>query len=356
MKLINKDITYVIGQEEFDELLDHVYFNEREYQPSKQNMRVRWNRKKSPTVSWWDDRPGRCGRDNWKTIRSKLRGHIHKWMGRKFDDCFSDLKRKVLTDKDWQLSAFGFGSSKDKKYIWYAWRNEFLSEFDSGSRWSKPSYRINQDGLIEKNPEATPRRVKNRNLIIHKPISERKPRYIVRHDNVSRLRDIIVQYWGWNKYIALMNSNEFSLEQYYRQFYPLLASYSNLLKDMYEAAITIRYIRDQVLKYGRYSFYYASTSDKVKRILFNEVLEPNEEYIYGTKEYFIKRAEIKKRDRAADKARKHPDRTLFDFTLWYSKHLEAREVTWRECVKYGSYDAAIKAKENDKTRSKSKDT
>lgn len=128
-----------------------AYFNERHYQPRKQKMRVRWNRGKQAVIEWWDERRGDCGRTSYNILMTRIDGHISKWVGRKFDDCFSDLKRKFLTNKDWRRQGVGIGACRqrrDKSMLWVGIRDHFLSNFEG--RWG--DYTVNDGGLIEKLP------------------------------------------------------------------------------------------------------------------------------------------------------------------------------------------------------------
>lgn len=134
-----------------DNELPTVFENEEKYQGARQRMALRFTRGKSPVVSLWEERPGGSGRDNWSIIDNKICGHIRKYIGKKFDDCFSDFKQKCLTNKDWQLNALGFGSRSNKKITWFAWRNRFLSLFEPYRwRWA-PAFEV-IDGIIREVP------------------------------------------------------------------------------------------------------------------------------------------------------------------------------------------------------------
>ena len=150
MKLVNKDITYLLcegNEENVDRVLGHAYRNERKYQSSKQHMRLRWSRGRVPQMEWWDERPGGSGHSQWAIINNKLYGHIRKYIGKKFDDCFSDFKQKVKYNKDWQIQACGFGSCRDKSLLWIAWRDRFLYAFEEG-HWRRPSFYVDDEGII----------------------------------------------------------------------------------------------------------------------------------------------------------------------------------------------------------------
>ena len=151
------------AEEELDRTIGRAYRNERMFQSHKQKMRMRWNRGRKATIEWWDERPGGAGRDNWRTIQSRIDGHIKKWLGRKFDDCFSDLKRKFHEDKDWRKQAIGMGASvhKNTRLLWMAIRTDFLEKFEGRCR----SYGVDESGLIY--DASVPRKKRSRDIVLY---------------------------------------------------------------------------------------------------------------------------------------------------------------------------------------------
>lgn len=302
MKLVNKDITYVLGHE-MDDVLGPVYKEEREYQGSKQHMRLRWNRKKVPTMEWYDD----LGH-NRHEIYNLIDKFIRKRVGQKFDDVYSEF----LKDPRFKDSKVSWNNRPRDIF------NEYICEdkrFGRRNTW-RDAYIVDSEGRIQLNPDK-PVHKKNRDLVIRVPYEERELRYEINHKNVFRLRDIIIEHWGWNKYLMLVYNDYLSSEVYDANFFKLLFSpfNSRRITAMYEAA---KNIRGCFPKYHYFS--YKSTSTIIKDLLFRERYAPLETYKYGTRAYFIKRAEIKQQQRKAYKARKHPDRSDFDRTLMFDSH------------------------------------
>lgn len=160
-----REIDFDASAEELERTIGDAYREERMYQPNKQNMRVRWNRKKKATVEWWDERPGGAGRDNWGIINARLDGHVKKYVGRKFDDCFSDLKRKFFENKDWRMQAGGFGTANHKstRVLWMAMQDRFLDMFEP-NRWGS-DFSVGDDGLIYDTSE--PRKHRSRDIVLY---------------------------------------------------------------------------------------------------------------------------------------------------------------------------------------------
>ena len=133
---------------ELERAVGAAYLNECMYQPRKQNMRVRWRRKKKAFVENWDERPGGAGRDNWRIIDARLHGLARKFIGRRFDDCFSELRRRFFENKDWRVQACDFGTANHKstRVLWAAMQDRFLSMFEQSRRGS--SFGVDEDGLI----------------------------------------------------------------------------------------------------------------------------------------------------------------------------------------------------------------
>lgn len=149
-------------EHELEMLLGHTYSNERKHQPRKQNMRIRWNRGSHGWIGWWDERPGNCGRDDYNTITDRIRGHLRKWEGKDFDDCFADLKRKFYENKDWQRQASWFGfRKKNKAVLWWTIRNWVLEEFDG----LRPDYYVDELNRIHKIIKPKRQRCRDINLL-----------------------------------------------------------------------------------------------------------------------------------------------------------------------------------------------
>lgn len=134
------------AENELEWTIGNAYRAERTYQPRRQKMRMRWYRGRRPSIEWWDERSGGAGRDNWHIIDARIEGHIKKWVGRKFDDCFSDLKRKFRENKDWRMQASGIGCSvhKNTRVLWMSIQDRFLDSFEG--HWA--DYGIDDDGII----------------------------------------------------------------------------------------------------------------------------------------------------------------------------------------------------------------
>lgn len=148
---------------ELDRTIGHVYKAERMYQPRKQKMRVRWTRGRKAHIEWWDERPGGAGHNNWHIINNKIDGHIKKWLGRRFDDCFSDLKRKFHEDRDWRIQANGIGTRvhRNTRVLWMAIQDRFLDSFDG--RWA--DHGIDEDGIIY--DASVPRKKPSRDIVFY---------------------------------------------------------------------------------------------------------------------------------------------------------------------------------------------
>lgn len=151
------------AENELERTIGDAYRTERTYQPRKQKMRMRWARGRKACIEWWDERPGGAGRDNWHIIDARIDGHIKKWVGRKFDDCFSDLKRKFYENKDWRMQACGIGCSvhKNTRVLWMSIQDRFLDNFEG--RWA--DYGVDDDGIIY--DTSKPRRKPRRDIVLY---------------------------------------------------------------------------------------------------------------------------------------------------------------------------------------------
>lgn len=169
MKLINKAFDYRDIDErkwetlpgwarpdtdaEVDSLLGHTYERERKYQPKKQKMNIRWNRAKTPIISWWDERP--WGEMHWHRLQNVLEGLIQKYEGRKFDEALTTLKERYMTDKDLRKRSAYHQS-------WDGVRNEFIECFEPSRRYPS-KWMVDGEGIIRLNPTwQTRKRYKNR--------------------------------------------------------------------------------------------------------------------------------------------------------------------------------------------------
>lgn len=275
MRLINKDITYLFG-DSLDDVLDHVYENERKYQGNKQHIRLRWFRGRNPQMEWWDERPGGSGHSQWTLINNKLYGHIRKYIGKKFDDCFSDFKQKVKYNKDWQVQACGFGSRSNRAFTWRAWRDKFLELFD-GHRWRGPEFYVDDEGII------------------HEIVSKKK---------LSR------------KHITILEG-----EAYYVPNWGAIKSYENKLAD---ARVDIRQYGDKISieVMHRWESSFRKTSywnvRSIKDACFNFVDNRTRRVIRAyTKEWY----ELKRTKRRLKYNK--PDRSAeFDRSLWAQRYLK----------------------------------
>lgn len=151
------------AENELERTIGDTYRTEREYQPRKQKMRMRWTRGRKAHIEWWDERPGGAGRDNWHIIDARIKGHIKKWTGRKFDDCFSDLKRKFYENKDWRMQTCGIGCSvrKNARVLWASLRGRFLDNFEG----RRADYGVDDDGIIY--DASKPRKKPSRDIVLY---------------------------------------------------------------------------------------------------------------------------------------------------------------------------------------------
>lgn len=324
MKLVNRDIStpYAFIDED-DNRISDLYETERKYQSKKQHMRIRWHRGKAPVMGWWDERPGRSGRDGWKTIRNKLNGHINKYIGRKFSDCFSSLKHKVAFDKSWNTSPQFFRKSRggNRNKLWFGWRLRFLDEFDS-KRLLPSDYIIDHDGLIQKNPE-NKRIRKSKDLRVYRGSDEVETTYLVNRQNVYRLRNAIIENWGWKVYLKLISNNSFTAEQYNRDFRKLMFAGSKPALAILEESKNIRACVDFMKHIGFYRRY--SNAYTLSDLLFKEQRICCDVYAYGTKEYYIKLAELKANKRALKRLHRHLDHSRYDSTLTSTSTISNRK-------------------------------
>lgn len=164
-----------------ESLVGDAYRNERQYHPAKQGMRRRY-RGNRVTVDWWDERPGGAGRCEWHNFQTRLYGLIEKYVGKKFDDCFSALKERYMTNKDWRRQAIGVGNRRAKRTnLWMGIRNEFLDIFSDRRR--RGDYYVDNEGIIRKRPSEPKRRHKD----IYK--YEGEAYYVPNYGAINNLRD-----------------------------------------------------------------------------------------------------------------------------------------------------------------------
>lgn len=158
-------VDFSVAERELELLIGHAYKDERAYHPVKQGMRKRY-RGKQVFVEWWDERGS--GQYNWAHINNRIYGLIDKYIGKKFDDCFSALKDRVRNNKDWWEQACGFGARKAKRsLLWEAYRRHFLDAFEDHPRW-QADYYVDDDGLIQKRTT----KPKHPNKDIHEYVGE----------------------------------------------------------------------------------------------------------------------------------------------------------------------------------------
>ena len=343
MKLINKDITYVASGDELEEVLGPVYRNERKYQGSKQHMRLRWNRGKSPIIEWWSDL-GHSRNEIYRIVD----GFIRKRIGKKADEVYSEFL------KDPRFSDSKMNWSTTPRQIFQDYVSTHVKYRRRISTW-RDTYIVDSDDRIQLNPDRW-RRKRNRNLVIRRPYSEEDVRYYIDHKNVERLKEILIECFGLRKYLMLVSNEFLTAKQYSRNFKDQLEFGYKYPEIIYDYAMNISALRAGH-KYGKYIPRYIDKSTTVKRWLFAERCFSKVEYIRGTKEYFIKRAELKRQKRLNRKLRKHPDRENFDRTLWAHSQ-PSLNLYWKHPE---SYDFKIRGKsiiilaKDDKTGSKQED-
>lgn len=312
MKLINKDITYLFG-DELDDTLGHAYENERKYQGSKQHIRLRWSRGKVPNIEYWSD----CGHS-----RHELYGLIDKFIRKRIGQKFDKVYSEFLKDPRFKDSNMSFTNRPRDIFKDYICIDERYHRIRS--TW-RDTYMVDSEGRIQLNPNRFIRK-KNRNLVIRRPYEQREVRYKINHINVYRLRDAIILHWGWNRYFKLISNTYLTKEQYEGDFFKLIfdIKYSGHANAILAAAKEIEGCRQFLRRY-----WYICKND-LKELLFKEIYAPNEEYIRGTRGYYIKLAEIKQAERKADKARKHPDRSAYERTLKLYSNIHSNRRYKRE--------------------------
>lgn len=162
-------------------LVGDVYGDERKYHPAKQGMRRRYHHNKM-TVDFWDERPGGAGRYEWHNFHVRLYGLIDKYVGKKFDDCFSALKERYMTNKDWRRQVCGVGNRHAKRTnLWMGIRSKFLDIFNNHRYRS--DYYVDNEGIIRKCPSEPTRRHKD----IYK--YEGEAYYVPNYGAINNLRE-----------------------------------------------------------------------------------------------------------------------------------------------------------------------
>lgn len=334
MKLLNADITYLYTSEEFDGIVERAYGRSLGAQPRKQRMRQRWTRGVSPWSEWCDHY-----RDNFHGI---IERYIGKHIGQKYDDVYS----KFLKDPRFKDSNMSDWHRPREIFNDYIANNSYKEKW---CRW-KHTYLVDSEGRIQLNPDRFKRN--RHNKIYRKPEGERKIIYKVNKEHVIRLYAPLCSMFGVEEFRYLMNTDYISPSKH-SDYAIYFHRHEDHAKEIVNWARSIKAFGFRHNKfYSHYCLYDALA------ILFDKTLEPLEEIPRGTKEYYIEIANIKKRKRQYEASRRHPDRSLYDFRLWYYKHPEKREVSFNDCVRYGSYEEAMRVKQirNDKERSKWKDS
>lgn len=117
-------------------------------QPIKQSMRMHYANERPRHRGWEAANCGTSRTEKRNALIDKLYGHIDKYVGRKFDECFNDLKNKFNTNKDWQVQCNGVGSHyhKNKKFLWKCVQEFFLDIFNN-EYYRRNKYSI-VDGII----------------------------------------------------------------------------------------------------------------------------------------------------------------------------------------------------------------
>lgn len=167
-----------------DDLYGDVYTQERKFQPRKQHMRIRWNRRSKPTMEWYSD----LDHGRWE-LDIEINGFIEKNVGKSFAEVYS----KFCKDPRF---------SDSKVMSWELPRQRFISCFKNPKlkknrnvalykrcRYSEPDYIIDDQGLIQINPDRWEKPVSNK---VHMHLPESMCVYHRRVDrNVYILHDLL---------------------------------------------------------------------------------------------------------------------------------------------------------------------
>lgn len=237
----------------------------------------------NPRMEWYSDLGH--GVDVYSTLYRQLEGIAEKYIGKSYDDAYSEVVRKGLADKEYY--CWGHGTGRD------IWRGLFED------RWGKF---ISQYGIIVKVAENAPR-ARNIKVYTWRP----EPVYIVRKDDWVAARHILLPMMGWEAYNSYLRSAYVSeaevikLRKWTDEHYP---SFNERIRGM-------RRFRNAPRLYSMPDYL-----GPAWRLLFDvSYHEDVKVYSYGTTEYARYKRQQKREKNKRERARKRPDRSVYDAKL-----------------------------------------
>lgn len=328
--LINKDITNYNPEfdtlyDVVDEVLGNQFKAERDYQGTKQHMRLRWSRSYKPNMEWYSD----LGHYRWG-LRDRIDEYIESRVGRPFAQVFSEFKKDPrFSDKNIicdTTPATYFISQIENPKRTSRTKPETNNRYWRGMR-QKP-FSIDENGLLQHNPLF--KTYKRDTTTLRNPI----PTYVyeVRRNNIIKYQHEIISVHGYHTYRELLNGpTQAWIEKFKNDLYLCGASWKEQFGYLFK------------FDYSNGLFYMGgSPAEYVFKLLFESNLEYKRYNAKpGTKAYGLAQAEIK---RAVAASKKKVDRSdYYDYVLYVEKERSKHPDQVPElskCIEYGSIEQA----------------
>lgn len=271
-------------------LLEDDIFGAEGYQVKRQGMRTSYNRMgKNPHIEWYSDLGHSL--DKYDTIYNHIEGLVKKYIGRSYNDAYSEVASRGLLDE--QYYRYGFGTGKD------IWKQLFESKFGN--------FEV-KDGIIYRIKPKAPR---TKDLIVHNWREE--PVYIVREDYWKAARFVLLPILGWQAYYSYINKQIISEEAFNR----LINHLNTYAPELPEKLINIyksNNINNIIIPW--YPDPKDYPKDCISRLLFERsIIESTTVYKYNSKEYWKIRKQQQLAKKRAIRQRRNPDRSEYDKTL-----------------------------------------
>lgn len=279
-KIVNKDVTdpYVL-----EDLVDELTPTEG-IQAKRSSMRTRYSKDgTSPMVEWYSDLGH--GRDKYDEMYNRIEGLIGKYVGRSYNDAYSEATARGLLSEQYYM--YGFGTGKD---IWKQLFDKHIGDFGV------------ENGTIYR---TRPRAPRAKDIVVHNWREE--PVYIVKKEYWEAARQVLLSILGWEAYYSYINKGIISEDAFNR----LVKHLNTYAPDLEERLMTIRKFKEHK---GPWLLF--DDCPRIWRMLFEKsTIESTTVYKYGSKAYWEYRKQQRQAKKRNARARRNPDRSEYDKTL-----------------------------------------
>ena len=266
------------------EMIEDDIFGAEGYQAKQQGMRTSYDRMgKNPRIEWYSDL--NHGRDKYDAMYNHIEGLVEKYIGRSYNDAYSEANTRGLLSEQYYL--YGFGTGKD---IWKQLFDKHIGDF-----------RV-ENGIIYRTKPRAPRA---KDIVVYNWREE--PVYIVKKEYWEAAKQVLLSILGWEAYYSYINKEIISEDAFNR----LVKHLNTHAPDLEERLMAIRKFKEHK---GPWLLF--DDCPKIWRMLFEKsVIESTTVYKYGSKEYWEYRNQQRLAKKRSIRQRRNPDRSEYDKTL-----------------------------------------